>query len=176
VRSAAEEIRRQLPDGLTVELDDRENLTPGWKFNEWELKGVPLRIEVGPRDVAARQAILVRRDTREKLPVPLAGISTRAQQILEAMQADLLAKARRFREEHTCRVESLQELAEVMNTKEGFVWGQWCRSPKCEAQIQEVTQATIRCLPLDPAAAGEPGKCLVCGADSPGSALIAKAY
>ncbi len=176
VLAAAESIRAQIAGGITVLVDDRDNVSAGWKFNEWELKGVPLRIEIGPRDVAAQQAVLVRRDTREKKPTPLAGIGERAKQILEAMQKEMLDRATKFRDEHTTQAATMAELDDIMKTKEGFVWGHWCRSPKCEKEIQDKTQATIRCLPFDAKLAGEAGKCIVCGSASPGRVLIAKAY
>jgi len=159
---------------VRVTLDDREAYTPGWKFAEWELRGVPLRLEIGPKDLEKAQVVLVRRDTREKLPTPMAALPTRVPELLEAIQANLLARAIRFRDEHTVRTSSRADFAEILEGRPGFVIAPWCGRDECEAQIKTDTQATIRNLPLDPLPAS--GPCIQCGRAAATDAYFAKAY
>jgi prolyl-tRNA synthetase len=159
--------------GVRVEVDWSDK-TPGWKFNEWELRGVPLRIEVGPRDVQQGQAVLVRRDTREKRPTAFAEVPDRARALLVALQGDLFARALAFRESRTSYVDSYAEFRRIMEERRGFIFAHWCGSAACEAQIKAETGATIRCIPLD--AAPEAGACLLCGGASRQRAVFARAY
>jgi prolyl-tRNA synthetase len=176
VLARAREIKSQFPAGQQVYLDDRDNVTPGWKFNEWELKGVPVRIELGPRDVAAGQAVLVRRDIRQKTPVPASEVGARVASLLDVMQSDLFQKAVTFREKSTRTAETMDEFTKIMEKEEGFVWAHWCREHRCEDQMQQATQATVRCLPFAGIEVDKPGRCLMCGNHSPGRVLMAKAY
>jgi prolyl-tRNA synthetase len=173
VDEAVEAARRQLAARFRVEVD-RSEKTPGWKFNEWELRGVPVRVEIGPRDVRSRQAVVVRRDTREKRAVPLEGLADAVGETLEALGRDLFERARSFRDSRISRVATLAELQQALRERPGFVLAHWCGSPACEAAVKEQTGATIRCIPF-----GEPeeeGRCLVDGQPSRRRALFARAY
>ena len=171
----AREIARALTAaGVRVRLDDREEYTPGWKYAEWELRGVPLRIEIGPRDIARSQALLVRRDTREKTPAALDGLAAHVRELLETMQKDLLARALAFRDDHTRRVTQQAEFAEAFTGRPGFVIAPWCGGQECEAGIKADLQATIRNIPLDPAPAS--GACIRCANPGRTDAYFAKAY
>ena len=159
--------------GIRVMLDDRDAYTPGWKYSEWELRGVPLRLEIGPKDIEKAQVMLVRRDTREKRPTPVQDLPASIDTLLAAIQKDLFDRALRFREEHTTRTDSWEQFKEIMEGRPGFVIAPWCGSLECEAAIKAETQATIRNLPLDGSAAGS---CVKCGAASAVEAYFAKAY
>jgi prolyl-tRNA synthetase len=160
--------------GVRVKLDDREEHRPGYKFNEWELKGVPLRIEIGPKDVAAGRVVVARRDTGEKTPLPLDSIAERVTQLLADMQSNLFQQALAFREERTFAPDTYEELTDLLSEGRGFVKGGWCGSPVCEAKVKEETKATIRILPLDPE--DSPGNCIVCGAKATELATWAQSY
>jgi prolyl-tRNA synthetase len=161
-------------EGLRVHLDDRDTQQPGFKYADWEMRGVPLRVEIGPKDIEKQQCVLVRRDTREKEFVPLLSLATRARQVLDAMQNEMLERARRFVEDNTTRVSSFAEFKEVMAGKRGFIVAGWCRDAACEAAIKEETKATVRCIPLEQEAV--PGNCVRCGRPSPGQVYFAQAY
>ncbi|MBI4507396.1 MAG: proline--tRNA ligase [Chloroflexi bacterium] len=166
------DLERDLRPHIRVQSDWREQ-TPGWKFNEWELRGVPLRLEVGPRDVAANQVVAVRRDTHEKRPLPRSGVGSAVPALVEDIQRSLLDRARRFRDEHTARAATVAELEEVVEERRGFVWAPWCGEAACEAAVKERSGATIRNIPFD--RPDDRQACLVCGRE--GSAvLFAKAY
>ena len=171
----AREVQAELVrQGIRTTLDERDAYTPGWKFAEWELRGVPLRLEIGPKDIEKAQVLLVRRDTREKLPTPVDGLGRRVQQLLDLIQQALFERARRFRDEHTGRTNSRDDFVRIMEGRPGFVIAPWCGNRECEAQIKAETQATIRSLPLNGAASG--GTCLQCGKPSTVDAYFAKAY
>jgi prolyl-tRNA synthetase len=144
---------REIADGLRaagirVTIDDRDAYTPGWKYAEWELRGVPLRLEVGPRDIQNNQVFSARRDTREKAALSLDGLPVTVRALLDTIQASLLAKARAFREEHTTRVETYDELKQAMEGRPGFVVVPWAHDAALEAQIKAETQATLRNVPF----------------------------
>jgi prolyl-tRNA synthetase len=168
------EIQRELQAaGIRVTLDQRDE-RPGWKFAEWELKGVPLRLEIGPKDIEKSQVLIARRDTREKLGVPMDGLTGRLQELLSEIQSALLAKATAFREEHTQTVNDYGAFKTALDGRPGFVIAPWCGDAGCEATIKGDTQATIRNMPLDaPAASGE---CVRCGKPAVAQAWFAKAY
>jgi prolyl-tRNA synthetase len=163
---------------LRVHVDTREGMKPGAKYFEWELRGVPLRLEVGPRDLAAEQGVLVRRDSREKRPVPLATLAQEVSTLLDTVQDDMLAAARERREANSMRGPiTWDAFREVMAGAGAFVYAGWCGSAACEAQIKEETKATIRCLP-DAEFRSEvaPTSCLRCDEPAAHEALWAKAY
>jgi len=170
----AKEIQAELvAAGIRVTLDERDE-RPGWKFAEWELRGVPLRVEIGPKDIEKSAVLVARRDTRQKESLPMAGLADRLRTLLREIQQTLLAKATQFREEHTQRVSSYDEFKQVMDGRPGFVIAPWCGAADCEAQIKTDTQATIRNMPL-----GSPvpaGKCIRCDANATAEAWFAKAY
>jgi prolyl-tRNA synthetase len=135
---------------------------------------VPLRIEIGPKDIEKKQAMLVRRDTREKAPTPVDGLPGIVANVLEAIQRNMLERARAFREEHTSSTASWDEFTQILEGRPGFVVAPWCGDGACEAEIKAATQATIRSLPMDAAPGGEP--CVKCGRPSVSDAWFAKAY
>ena len=160
--------------GIRVMLDARDSYTPGWKFSEWEMRGVPLRLEIGPRDIEKSQVLLVRRDTREKLPADFDGLETCVHELLGQIQNELFKQALKFREEHTVRVSSYEDFQEIMKGRPGFVIASWCGSSACEMQLKTETQATIRNLPFNSSLSD--GKCIKCGQPSTTEAYFAKAY
>jgi prolyl-tRNA synthetase len=172
----AQAIRDDLvAHGVRVMLDDRDSQTPGWKFNEWELRGVPLRLEIGPMDIEKSTVVLARRDTREKSFVPMDGLAVQVQERLEAIQAALLQRALAYRSEHTTETDSYEEFTQIMDGRPGFVVSPWCGSAACEASIKTETQATIRNIPFGSTA--PTGKaCLKCGEPATTSAWFAKSY
>ena len=135
--------------GFRVHLDDRDQFQTGYKYSDWEMRGVPVRLEIGPKDVAKEQCVLVRRDNRAKDFVPLAGVAERLGELLDTLQKDLLERARRFTADNTTRVSSYDELKEVMTTKRGFILAGWNGDPAVEARIKEETKATIRIIPTE---------------------------
>ncbi len=160
--------------GVRVRLDDRDGFTPGWKFSEWELRGVPLRLEIGPKDIEKSQVILARRDTREKLSVSMDGLAARVTALLDVIQQSLLDRARQFVADHTTHTSSYDDFRRIMEGRPGFVVAPWCGSETCEAAIKADTQATIRNLPFDrPIPAGH---CLKCDNPAAAEAVFAKAY
>jgi len=160
--------------GIRAHLDDRDTQQPGFKYADWEMRGVPVRLEIGPKDVEKQQVVLVRRDNRAKSFVPLAGLAAAASDLLTALQVDLLARARRFVEDNTTRVKSYEEFKAVMADKRGFLVADWCRDGDCEAAIKDETKATVRVIPQGGPA--EPGVCVRCGRPSQRPAHFAQAY
>jgi prolyl-tRNA synthetase len=172
----AKEIRDMLTArGVRVMLDDRDSQTPGWKFNEWELRGVPLRLEIGPKDLEKSQVVLARRDTREKAFVPMDGLAGRVEDLLKEIQKALFDRAMAFRDEHTSTTDSYDEFKQIMDGRPGFVIAPWCGSAECEAQIKAETQATIRNIPF--VSEKPQGKqCLKCNGNAVANAWFAKSY
>jgi prolyl-tRNA synthetase len=172
----AHEIRDQLvARGIRVTIDDRDSQTPGWKYNEWEMRGVPLRMEIGPKDLDKAQVVLARRDTREKSFVPMDGLAAQVEGMLAAIQRALYDRAVQFRTEHTTETDSYAEFKQIMDGRPGFVIAPWCGSAQCEADIKAETQATIRNIPFT--AKPATGKtCLKCDAPATTHAWFAKSY
>ena len=173
LRPFVEEIATNLgAEGIRVEADWRDNVRPGFKYNYWELRGVPVRLEVGPRDLEAGQVVAVRRDSREKTPMPVARISSEIPALLEQIQNDLLARARAFREENTHTADSMEALRKDLDERRGFYWVRWCGSRACEDAFAEMG-ATIRLVPAKDALGGQ---CIVCDKPAITRVLVAKAY
>ena len=171
----AQAIRDELVRlGVRVKLDDSEENSPGWKFSEWELRGVPLRLEIGPKDLEKSQVFSARRDTREKAAIPLADLATRVPALLEEIQQNLFARARQYRDENTSDAWTWEEFKAAMAGRPGFVIAAWCGSAACEAAIKAETQATLRNIPL--ATPRVEGTCVKCNAASHVRAWFAKAY
>jgi prolyl-tRNA synthetase len=164
---AASEVR--------VTLDDRDSQTPGWKFNEWELRGVPLRIEIGPKDIERSQVVCARRDTRQKSFAPMEGLTGHVAAMLDEIQQALFERALTFRHDHTTRTENYDEFKSVMDGRPGFVISPWCGSAACEAAIKADTQATIRNIPFD-GGLSSPRPCLKCGESATLEVWFAKSY
>ncbi|HEV2644009.1 MAG TPA: His/Gly/Thr/Pro-type tRNA ligase C-terminal domain-containing protein, partial [Candidatus Elarobacter sp.] len=169
---------RRSPARLRVHVDARDGMKPGAKYYEWELKGVPLRMEIGPRDLDSNQAVLVRRDTRAKKPCSLDTIGEDINELLSTMQEDLLTAARDRRERNSIRGGiTYDRFREVMDGDGAFVYAGWCGSAQCEAEVKEETKATIRCLPDEEFQSAErPARCLKCNEPAIVEALWAKAY
>ena len=176
VLPAAQSIRDSLvARGIRVMFDDRDSQTPGWKFNEWEMRGVPLRLEIGPKDIAKSQVVLARRDTREKASTPMEGLPVHVDQQLRVIQQALFERATQFRDEHTTETDSYDEFKQIMDGRPGFVVAPWCGSAQCEADIKNDTQATIRNLPFARAPVDDK-TCLKCGGAAQTQAWFAKSY
>jgi prolyl-tRNA synthetase len=161
--------------GVRVKVDEREGLSPGFKFNDWEMRGVPLRMELGPKDVANMSVVLARRDRpgkEGKSSVPQQGIAAAVSQLLEEIQRALLDRALAFRKSHTVDANDYEELKKAVET--GFAFSWWCGSGDCEAKIKEETKATMRCIPLEQP--GGSGKCVYCGSQASEKGIFAKAY
>ena len=158
--------------GMRVKFDDRDNVTPGWKFNEWELKGVPVRVEVGPRDLEQGQVMSVRRDTYEKAPLAIEGLESAISAMLDAVQQNMFETARAFRDAHTADVHTMEELGEQVNG--GYAKAMWCGEQACEDEIKEKFSASSRCMPFDQTPIGE--TCVCCGKPAKKVIYFAKAY
>jgi prolyl-tRNA synthetase len=158
---------------LRVKADWREE-SPGFKFNHWELRGVPLRLEIGPRDVAAGSAVLARRLDHTKETVPLAGLAEELPRRLEAYQNDVFGRAMAFRAEHTHEVDTLEAMTEGLDAEGGFFMAPWCGSAACEKAVSNANGATIRVIPFD--SPDEAGVCIVDGRPSERRVLFARAY
>ena len=178
VKATLGEWKRGEQGRVRVHIDARDGMKPGAKYYEWELRGVPLRMELGPRDIDANQAVLVRRDSGEKRPVSLDGIGSTVQELLERMQADMFAAARERLEANSVRGDiTWDRFREIIDGKGGFIFAGWCGSAECEAKIKEETKATIRVLPdAEFRSEQAPDRCVRCGAKATAEALWAKAY
>ena len=181
------EVARQLKErlcaaGLGVVLDDRDTVSPGFKYNEWELKGVPVRLEIGPRDVDGGVCVAVPRvptrdlregERRQKETIALDGAPEHLKDLLDDLQKALFTRALKFREDHSYTLDSYEQFKTDIE-KGGFFWAHWCGSAACEAKVKDETKATIRCIPFD--AKPEAGQCMVCGAPSERRVVFARAY
>ena len=160
---------------IRFHVDDRYEYSPGWRFNEWELKGVPLRIEIGPRDIENEQVVFARRDIpgkEGKTFVPIANVAETATQMLNTIQSDMLKRATEFRDANTSEADNYDELKEIVET--GFASAWWCGNAECEDKVKEDTQATIRCIPMEQPDGN--GECTVCGTDADEITIFARAY
>jgi prolyl-tRNA synthetase len=174
ISGVANNIKQQLESkGITVKYDDSDNLRSGFKFAEYELKGVPVRIVIGPRDLANGTAEVARRDTLQKQQCSQEGIADFVQNLLTEIQSNIYDKALKFRTENTFTVDTYDEFKEQIE-KGGFILAHWDGTPETEARIKEETKATIRCIPLD--AKPEAGKCMVTGKPSAQRVVFARAY
>ncbi len=174
VLPTAQKLEQELKKaGWRVKLDAREEFTPGWKFSEYEMKGIPVRIEIGPRDIQNKQAIVVRRDTMAKEAVSLESLQEKIPQILADIQDSMLANARQFLADNTREVENYQDFKSVLESKRGFIKAFWCGEQDCEDKIKEETMATIRVVPLEQK---QKGKCVLCQSDAGQKVYFARAY
>ena len=174
VLEKAEQVRKELSSRFAVRLDDRDQFKPGFKFSEWELKGVPVRIEIGPRDVDADQVVMVRRDTLEKQSVPAASVTEEAAGLLQSVQKGLFERALAFRKQNTIKIDDYDEFKEFMAADGGFALVHWAGDDEMEKRMAEQTKATIRCITFD--AEPEEGKCLMTGKPSSQRVVVSKAY
>jgi len=167
-------LTRNWTNQFRFKVDDRENYRPGWKFNQWEKEGVPLRIEMGPKDLESNEVIMVRRDTGEKNRVPQDSIADRIRETLQSIQQDLFDRAVTFREANTHRCDDYAELKQRLEEEGGFYYVHWNGERESEDRLQEETRATIRVLPTEQP--DEAGKCILTGEASERRVLVAKAY
>jgi len=162
--------------GLRVKLDAREEFTPGWKFSEWEMRGVPLRLEIGPKEVRENRAVLVRRDVKRKDYIGMDIVVQRIPQILQDIQGSLFDQALKFQLENTRFVQDYQEFKKVIESKRGFIKSWWCGDLSCEDKIKEETMATIRVVPLTQEDKDPAEKCISCGNEAKELVFFARAY
>ncbi|MDP6117493.1 MAG: proline--tRNA ligase [Planctomycetota bacterium] len=174
VLEVANRLMDEYPNKLGIKLDDRDELRPGWKFNEWEMKGVPVRIEVGPRDVDAGKVIAARRDTGEKQDLPIESAITQTIALLEEIQKGIYDKALAFRKENTHRIDTWDDFRDFFKKGSGFVEAHWNGKTDSEIEIQNQTKATIRNIPLN--AEAESGQCILTGEPSSKRVVFAKSY
>ena len=172
VLDKAYEIKDMLK-GCRVKVDDTDK-SPGWKFSEAEMRGIPVRIEIGPKDIEAGQAVIVRRDTREKQIVPIADLAQKVEETLAAMQVEMLERARAHREEHTYTARDYAEFKDIVENKPGFVKSMWCGDEACENMIKEETGATSRCMPFAQEHLAD--SCVCCGKPAKTMVYWGKAY
>ncbi|MDE5780095.1 MAG: proline--tRNA ligase [Lachnospiraceae bacterium] len=153
---------------------DKTDKSPGWKFSEQEVKGIPLRVELGPKDIEANQAVIVRRDTREKITVSLDEIDVKIGEVLETMQKEMLERARKHRDEHTTVALNYDEFKDSVENKQGFIKAMWCGDKACEDKVKEETTATSRCMPFEQEQLSD--KCVCCGRTAKTMVYWGKAY
>ena len=173
VLEKAYELRDRLSSNFKVKVDDSDK-SPGWKFSEQEMRGIPLRLEIGPKDIEKNQCVLVRRDTREKIFVSLDELETKIQETMDQMQKDMLEKARAHRDANTHVAQNFDEFEKIIAEKQGFVKAMWCEDVACENKIKEATGATSRCIPFEQEKVGE--TCVCCGKPAKSMVYWAKAY
>ena len=160
--------------GLSVRIDDRPQYTPGWKFNEWEMKGVPVRLELGPRDMEKNQVMAVRRDTGQKIPLSEQGLVENVISLLEEIQNNMFKKAKSFLDEHIKTVSEYESFKKIIENQGGFVRACWCSDQTCEQKIKDETGATIRALPFEKEDTFS--QCIYCGKSADTVAYFARAY
>jgi prolyl-tRNA synthetase len=160
--------------GISVKYDNNDNTRPGWKFAEYELKGVPVRVAMGLRDLENQVVEIARRDTGEKSTVSLDGVAEHIRTLLDDIQLNIYKKALAFRDEHIQRADNWEAFTQLLDTKGGFVSAHWDGTPETEEKIKERTKATIRCIPLDNPK--EEGRCILTGKSSHQRVLFARAY
>lgn len=173
VLEKAEELRAMLKNDYRVKVDATDK-SPGWKFSEQEMRGIPLRIEVGPKDIEAGQAVIVRRDTREKIVVPFEELQGKVGEILETMQKEMLERARNHRDAHTTEAVTYEEFKDAVANKPGFIKAMWCGDEACENKIKEETTATSRCMPFEQEHISD--TCVCCGRPAKAMVYWGKAY
>jgi prolyl-tRNA synthetase len=176
VLAVANQIKDSLKDSR-VHIDDREGRSAGWKFNEWEMKGVPIRMEIGPKDIEKNQVVLARRDVpgkEGKMFVPQAGLADQVNSLLKEIQTIMFEKARQFRSDNTSEPSDYDEFKEALLA--GFTDVYWCGSSDCEQKIKTDTKATNRCIPLDQSNASAGGSCICCGKEASKRAIFSRAY
>jgi len=174
VLEKAETICAILKKDFRVEIDTRDGYTPGWKFNEWEMRGVPLRLEIGPKDMAKGQVMLVRRDTGGKIAVREEKLTETVKELMDNIQNNLYTRAKKFLEENIREAYDYNEFKKIIEKQKGLIKTCWCESKDCEDKIKEETKASIRCIPFEQE--GASGKCIYCGKESSTLVYFARAY
>lgn len=174
VLASANKLVDEIGLGPDVHVDSRTNITPGWKFHHWEQRGIPIRIELGPRDIENDQVVIARRDTGEKESVSRAQAPARIKALLEEIQTNLYQRAKAYRDEFTYQVDDKETFCRSIDDPGGFILAHHCGQTECEERIQKETKATIRCIPLD--GPEEQGSCVFCQHESKRRVIFAKAY
>ena len=169
-----EEIRASLAKDFRVKVDERDDERIGFKINKWELKGVPLRIELGQKELEQGVVTISRRDTNEKMQIKFEDLNSKVDELLKSIQQNLLDQAQKILEDNTHITDNYEEFKNIMESKRGFIRSLWCENETCEKAIKEETKASTRCLPLD--AADEDGKCIYCGAPAKHRWIFAQSY
>ncbi|ACA44448.1 proline--tRNA ligase [Clostridium botulinum] len=173
VLEKAEELKERLAKVVRVKLDDSDKM-PGWKYSEYEMKGIPLRIEIGPKDIEKNQAVLVRRDNREKTIVSLDEIEIKVQEMLDIIHNSMLEEAKKTRDEKTYVATNMEEFEDTIENKPGFIKAMWCGDKACEDKIREVTGATSRCMPFEQEVVSD--TCVCCGKKAKNLVYWGRAY
>ena len=169
------ELEKELKlKGIRVKYDHSDNQRPGWKFAQYELKGVPIRVAIGARDIQNNVVEIARRDTREKISMSMDGLAENISGLLNEIQQGMFNRALSFRDQHITRVDTWEEFQKTLNEKGGFIAAHWDGTPETEDLIKEKTKATIRCIPLNNSQ--EDGKCILTGKPSVQRVLFAVAY
>lgn len=166
-------LKEELSSTFSVKLDDSDK-SPGWKYSEYEMKGIPLRVEIGPKDIEKNQAVLVRRDTREKTVCSLDKLKETIEKTLQSIQADLFKKATTHREKNTSKALNFEEFENIVNEKQGFIKAMWCGCQECEDKIKDKTGATSRCIPFEQENIS--GACIYCNQKAKNLVIWGKAY
>ncbi len=174
VLDKAYELKKALGDDIRIEMDDNENYSTGWKFNQWEMKGVPIRIEIGPKDIEKNQVMVFRRDTLEKQPMPMEGLKERIEDLLDDIHNNMLEKAKKLRDDKTYYISNFEDFKSKMEQSPGFAKGMWCGTRECEDNIKAETSASIRCIPFEQEDLGS--KCHFCDREAKHMVYVAKAY
>ena len=173
VLDKAEEIRKRLASSYKVKVDDSDK-SPGWKFSESEMRGIPVRVELGPKDIEAGQAVLVRRDTHEKITVALSEIAEKVDELLKTIQHDMYERAKAHRDAHTYDAHNMEEMKDIADNKPGFIRAMWCGCQECEDKLKEQVGVTSRCMPFKQEKLAE--TCVCCGKPATKMVYWGKAY
>jgi prolyl-tRNA synthetase len=173
VLECANEIKDRISKVARVKLDDSDKM-PGWKFNEYEMKGIPVRVEIGPKDIEQNQAVLVRRDTREKIQVSLDEIDTKVTNLLIDIHNSMLDRAKELRDGKTYTAASMEELKDLADNKPGFIKAMWCGKTECEEKVKENAGLSSRCMPFEQEHIAD--TCVCCGEKAEQMVYWGKAY
>ncbi len=173
VLEKAYELRDLLKSNFSVKVDDSDK-SPGWKFSEQEMRGIPVRVEIGPKDIEAGRCVICRRDTREKIETPLESLSEKLSEVLETMQKEMLERARKHRDAHTYTAKNMDEFEKIFNEKAGFVKAMWCGEQACEDAIKEKLSVTSRCIPFEEEHIAD--TCVCCGKPAKKMVYWGRAY
>lgn len=173
VLEKAYELRDLLKSNFSVKVDDSDK-SPGWKFSEQEMRGIPVRVEIGPKDIEAGRCVICRRDTREKIESPLEALPEKLSEVLETMQKEMLERARKHRDAHTYTAKNMDEFEKIFNEKAGFVKAMWCGEQACEDAIKEKLSVTSRCIPFKEEHIAD--TCVCCGKPAKKMVYWGRAY
>ena len=174
VLDKANELFTSLKDSFRVKIDDRDNYSTGYKFNDWEMRGIPIRLEIGPKDIDNNQCVLVRRDTSEKIITPLDDLKNSIEKLLNDIHTNMYNTCKKRLEERTTVAHTLEELEKQINTKQGFIKAMWCGDTECEKKIKDLTAVKSRCMPFEQEHLDD--KCVVCGKEAKHMVIWGRQY